>query len=136
MISYLHATREALEQGLVNRVVAPEQLEATTLGFLDRLLESSGPVIALGMHTLWRFVSLFGCDYGARWGQFIGFVGICLYVNGEAGKRTFYSQRQQPLDEAYKTAVDAMVKNMCTIADATEGISAFVGKKKAQWRHK
>jgi enoyl-CoA hydratase/carnithine racemase len=49
------------------------------------------------------------------------------------GKRTFYTQAEMPLGEAYATAADVMVQNMM-YADAAEGIGAFVEKRTPVWR--
>ena len=49
------------------------------------------------------------------------------------GKAAFYRQAEQPLDEAYRFASEVMVKNML-MADAEEGICAFLGKRKPGWK--
>lgn len=49
------------------------------------------------------------------------------------GKRAFYSQLEKPLDAAYAEAAEVMVRNMM-IADANEGICAFIEKRPAQWK--
>jgi len=48
------------------------------------------------------------------------------------GKRTFYAQLDQPLDDAYRTAARAMVCDV-TGSDAAEGIAAFLGKRPPRW---
>jgi enoyl-CoA hydratase/carnithine racemase len=48
------------------------------------------------------------------------------------GKRTFYTQLDQPLAPAYATAAQAMVCDV-TGPDAAEGIAAFLGKRPPQW---
>jgi enoyl-CoA hydratase/carnithine racemase len=48
------------------------------------------------------------------------------------GKRTFYAQIDEPLDDAYSVAGRAMVADLAG-ADAGEGISAFLGKRPARW---
>ena len=49
------------------------------------------------------------------------------------GKEAFYVQKEMPLDEAYVYASKVMVANMLK-ADAKEGISAFIEKRKPQWQ--
>ena len=49
------------------------------------------------------------------------------------GKQAFYKQIEVPLAEAYDYAADVMVKNMM-IADANEGICAFVEKRPPSWK--
>lgn len=48
------------------------------------------------------------------------------------GKAAFYAQVDQPLDEAYAYAAEIMTKNMM-LADAREGIGAFLDKRKPKW---
>lgn len=48
------------------------------------------------------------------------------------GKKTFYRQVEEPLGEAYDTAAQAMTANMM-IADAEEGLDAFLAKRKPHW---
>ena len=49
------------------------------------------------------------------------------------GKQSFYAQIDQPLEEAYATASDAMVDNML-MDDAIEGVGAFLSKRKPEWK--
>ncbi|MDH3580501.1 MAG: enoyl-CoA hydratase [Hyphomicrobiales bacterium] len=49
------------------------------------------------------------------------------------GKETFYRQVEEPLGEAYETAAEAMTTNMM-IADAEEGLDAFIEKREPRWR--
>lgn len=49
------------------------------------------------------------------------------------GKEAFYRQLELGLDEAYAYASEVMVENMLA-ADAEEGISAFIEKRKPVWR--
>jgi enoyl-CoA hydratase/carnithine racemase len=49
------------------------------------------------------------------------------------GKKTFYEQVSAPLGLAYDRACEAMVENMM-LADANEGLGAFLEKRKPQWR--
>jgi enoyl-CoA hydratase/carnithine racemase len=50
------------------------------------------------------------------------------------GKRAFYDQVERPLEPAYAIASETMACNML-LADAAEGIDAFLEKRPAQWRH-
>lgn len=49
------------------------------------------------------------------------------------GKAAFYAQIEKPLAEAYSYAADVMVENMM-YRDAEEGIGAFLGKRKPEWK--
>ena len=49
------------------------------------------------------------------------------------GKRLFYEQLEKGLEGAYTLANEAMACNMVT-EDAKEGIDAFVGKRKPEWK--
>jgi enoyl-CoA hydratase/carnithine racemase len=51
------------------------------------------------------------------------------------GKKAFYKQLEMPLDKAYKYTSKVMAENM-TVLDAQEGISAFIEKRKANWKNK
>lgn len=48
------------------------------------------------------------------------------------GKKLFYKQLEQPMDEAYKLAANAMACNMMA-GDVSEGIDAFFEKRKPEW---
>ncbi len=48
------------------------------------------------------------------------------------GKRTFYAQIEQPLDEAYALASRAMIDNLAE-PDSVEGIGAFLEKRRPIW---
>ncbi len=48
------------------------------------------------------------------------------------GKRAFYAQIEQPLDEAYAVASLAMIDNLSD-PDCVEGISAFLEKRRPTW---
>jgi enoyl-CoA hydratase/carnithine racemase len=50
-----------------------------------------------------------------------------------AGKRTFYRQLDESLEDAYETAAETMTRGMLD-EDAAEGIDAFLGKRPARWR--
>lgn len=49
------------------------------------------------------------------------------------GKSAFYAQAEMSLEDAYDYAAQVMVDNMMS-RDAAEGISAFLGKRKPQWK--
>ncbi len=51
------------------------------------------------------------------------------------GKQFFYDQVEKGLKEAYSTASEGMACNMM-LADAAEGIDAFLAKRKPRWRGK
>ena len=49
------------------------------------------------------------------------------------GKQMFYKQLEMGLDAAYQYASEVMACNMMS-EDAAEGIDAFIGKRKAEWK--
>ena len=49
------------------------------------------------------------------------------------GKAAFYAQAEMPLKDAYAFAAKVMVDNMMA-RDAEEGISAFLDKRKPEWK--
>ena len=51
------------------------------------------------------------------------------------GKKAFYKQLEMPLDKAYKYTSQVMSENMMAL-DAKEGISAFIEKRKPNWKDK
>ena len=51
------------------------------------------------------------------------------------GKKGFYKQLEMPLRKAYKYTSEIMTKNMMAL-DAKEGISAFLEKRKPNWKNK
>ncbi len=51
------------------------------------------------------------------------------------GKRGFNAQAGLPLAEAYASAGRVMVENLLA-EDAAEGIGAFIGKRRPEWRHR
>ena len=51
------------------------------------------------------------------------------------GKKAFYKQIEMPLDKAYKYTSQVMSENMMAL-DAKEGISAFIEKRKPNWKDK
>jgi enoyl-CoA hydratase/carnithine racemase len=50
-----------------------------------------------------------------------------------AGKKVFYGQVDQGLDEAYRLATAAMIDCVGS-ADGQEGIAAFVEKREPRWK--
>ena len=52
-----------------------------------------------------------------------------------SGKKTFYQQLNDNLEQAYRVATAAMVDNVKT-EDGKEGIAAFVKKRKPRWKNK
>ena len=88
--------RSALQQGLVNRVVAADALDAEVESLARSIVAKSS--VAIGM-----------------------------------GKQMFYKQLEMGLEAAYQYASEVMACNMMT-EDAGEGIDAFIGKRKAEWK--
>jgi enoyl-CoA hydratase/carnithine racemase len=88
--------RTALQQGLVNRVVAADALDAEVDKLARSIIAKSS--VAIGM-----------------------------------GKQMFYKQLEMGLEAAYQYASEVMACNMMT-DDAGEGIDAFIGKRKADWK--
>lgn len=86
----------ALAWGLVNTVVAPDALRATTLALAAKIGTSSRAVVGLG-------------------------------------KATFYRQLDLSQPEAYVFTKEVMVQN-AQLADAQEGIAAFIDKRVPQWQ--
>lgn len=87
----------ALDWGLINRVVSPDQLDAAVRALADLLLAKPPAVLA-------------------------------------AGKQFFYQQIEIGMVPAYKLACEVITDNMLG-PDALEGVSAFVEKRKPQWRN-
>jgi len=88
----------ALSWGLVNRVVAPAELDAEVDRLAQKILAHSGAVVTMG-------------------------------------KQFFYDQVEKGLKDAYSLASEGMACNMM-LADAGEGIDAFLAKRKPRWRGK
>lgn len=86
----------ALRQGLINRVVPLELLDAELDALAGSIIAKSS--VAIGM-----------------------------------GKQMFYKQLEMGLDAAYQYASEVMACNMMA-EDAAEGIDAFIGKRKAEWK--
>jgi enoyl-CoA hydratase/carnithine racemase len=87
--------RTAAEWGLINTVVAAEELHAAARSLAERVAEASSLVVAIG-------------------------------------KQAFYTQIDLDQEKAYAYAKEVMSMNAMA-ADAQEGISAFLGKRKACW---
>ena len=51
------------------------------------------------------------------------------------GKKAFYKQLEMPIEEAYRYTSEVMSENMLAL-DAKEGISAFLEKRKPNWKNK
>jgi enoyl-CoA hydratase/carnithine racemase len=85
----------ALQWGLINAVVAPEELRAATLGLAMKIAASSRAVVGLG-------------------------------------KAAFYRQLDLTEPLAYAFTKDIMVQN-AQLADAQEGIGAFIDKREPRW---
>jgi enoyl-CoA hydratase/carnithine racemase len=92
----LYDAEFALRTGLVNQVVAPEQLD-------DAVGELAGEIASKSTYTL------------------------------ALGKQAFYRQLQMSLADAYDYAGEVVARNMAH-PDATEGIGAFVAKRKPKWK--
>jgi enoyl-CoA hydratase/carnithine racemase len=88
---------DALQAGLVNKVVPAAELEAAVRALASKIVEMSPAVIGLG-------------------------------------KEAFYRQIDLPQRQAYEYTKEVMVSN-ALLADAHEGITAFLQKRKARWRH-
>ena len=86
---------EAVEYGLLNRVVAAGRVMETAIDFARTIASKSSATVAMG-------------------------------------KATFYEQLEQPMAEAYAHAAAVMVANMM-LADAKEGIGAFLDKREPKW---
>ncbi|EXI90952.1 MAG: putative enoyl-CoA hydratase echA8 [Candidatus Accumulibacter regalis] len=86
----------ALQQGLVNRVVAGDALDSEIDKLAGSIIDKSS--VAIGM-----------------------------------GKQMFYKQLEMGLEGAYQYASEVMACNMMS-EDAGEGIDAFIGKRRAEWK--
>ena len=86
----------ALQQGLINRVVPNDALDAEIERLAQSIMAKSSVAVTMG-------------------------------------KQMFYKQLEMGLNAAYQLASEVMACNMMT-QDAAEGIDAFIGKRKAEWR--
>jgi enoyl-CoA hydratase/carnithine racemase len=92
------SAEEARAEGLVNKVVPAESLEAETRKLAEKICESSPLVVGVG-------------------------------------KQAFYRQIEMPVEQAYAYTKEIMSFN-ASFADAQEGMSAFLEKRKPQWKGK
>jgi enoyl-CoA hydratase/carnithine racemase len=88
--------RTAADWGLVNRVVAAEELDAAVAEMADKITQASTLTVSVG-------------------------------------KRAYYEQIDLGLDGAYEHCSDVMSRNAAA-ADAQEGMSAFLEKRRATWQ--
>ena len=125
---------------------------------VDIGLFCSTPLVAVGRAVSRKAaleLALTGAPIGARRAEAIGLVnrvvppgGALREARGLAvgiaqrsravvalGKRTFQRQIETNLTDAYRIAADAMVENL-GLADAAEGVDAFLGKRRPQWGDK
>jgi enoyl-CoA hydratase/carnithine racemase len=125
---------------------------------VDIGLFCSTPLVAVGRAVSRKAameLALTGAPVGARRAEAMGLVNRVVPAGealGEAqalaagiarrsravvalGKRTFQRQIETNLADAYRIAADAMVENLA-LADAAEGIDAFLGKRRPQWSGK
>ncbi len=86
---------KAVDWGLLNASVEPDELESTVNTLCDKI--KSKPAVTTGL-----------------------------------GKDLFYKQLELPLEQAYQHASDAMACNMME-EETSEGIDAFIGKRKPDW---
>lgn len=90
--------KEALEFGMINKVVEPEKLSKETEKMAEKISKYS-------LYTL------------------------------SLGKKTFYEQIEMDEKAAYDYAIEKISEN-CLSYDAREGISAFLEKRKPNWKDK
>ncbi|MCZ6473772.1 MAG: enoyl-CoA hydratase-related protein, partial [SAR324 cluster bacterium] len=82
---------EALQAGLVNRVVSPENLEAETLALARKIIQYSGATIALGKRAFYKQLPL---DMAAAYE--VGKEAItrnAMDPDGQEGMRAFLEKR-------------------------------------------
>ena len=96
LLGEMISAKDAVEYGLVNRVVAAERVLEEALALARQIAVKSPVTVAIG-------------------------------------KAAFYRQIELPLSEAYDYAAGVMVENMM-VADAEEGIGAFIDKRKPEWK--
>lgn len=92
------SAEEAKSFGLVNKIVAPDNLAEQTRNWAMELADHSRYTLAFG-------------------------------------KQTFYKQVDLDTLSAYNYASNAMVMN-CLAEDAQEGMTAFLEKRKPEWKHR
>lgn len=88
----------ALAWGLINRVVDPADLRATSLAFAAKIAEASGEIVGVG-------------------------------------KAAYYHQVDYPQGEAYNYTKRVMTRN-ALLAEAQEGICAFIDKRAPNFKNK
>ncbi|MGI8650176.1 MAG: enoyl-CoA hydratase [Rubrobacter sp.] len=89
---------EAERIGLVNKVVAANELRSASREYARRISEASQLVVGIG-------------------------------------KQAFYRQHEMPTSEAYAYTKEIMSHN-ATLADAQEGMGAFLEKRKPEWQNR
>ena len=90
------SAEEAKAEGLVNRMVAADELDRQTMELAAKISEASPLVVGIG-------------------------------------KQAFYRQFGMPTDQAYDYTKEVMSYN-ASLADAQEGIGAFLEKRKPEWK--
>ncbi len=90
--------KEALDFGIINRVVEPEKLSKETEKLAEKISKYSFYTLSLG-------------------------------------KKAFYEQSEMDEKAAYDYAIEKISKN-CLSYDAQEGITAFLEKRKPNWKNK
>ena len=86
---------------------------------------------ALAWGLVNRVVPIDGLDAAIR--EFTEVIKARSAATIRLGKHAFYAQIEQPIAAAYTTTGDVMAGNMA-LADASEGIDAFLGKRTPVWR--
>ena len=98
------------------------------------LLLTGAPIdaaTALSWGLVNRVVPLDALDQEVR--RFIDLILARSRATIRMGKAAFYQQIERPLTEAYEITSETMACNMA-LEDASEGIDAFLQKRKANWR--
>ena len=90
------SAEEALAEGLINKVVPAQELEAETRKLAEKIAEASPLVVGVG-------------------------------------KQAFYRQLEMPTEQAYAYTKEVMSFN-ATLADAQEGMCAFLEKRIPEWK--
>ncbi|MBL6077511.1 enoyl-CoA hydratase [Belnapia sp. T18] len=105
--------KPAMEMLLLGEMVPAE--EAHRMGLVNRVVPA-GTALATALELAQRIASRSA-------------------VAVRMGKRGFNAQAALPLAEAYEAAGRVMVENLLA-EDAAEGIGAFIGKRRPEWRHR
>lgn len=123
--------KAAMDMLLTGRLVSAD--EAQRMGLVSRICEGSGEVgvnpdpsseVSQEQRIVWASVNELAQSIAARSGSALAL-----------GKETFRKQIEMELHDAYALAGNAMADNMCK-QDAAEGISAFLEKRKPEWKHR